>query len=675
MIAFREDLEPVPLAARVAEIFSETGALSRSRDFEYRREQQAMAIGVAEALVRSRPLVAEAGTGVGKSLAYLVPAALMAAEQKRKAVISTHTINLQEQLIHKDIPIVQKLFPHIVAGGAGGAEGGGLRAVLLKGRQNYVCPNRLDRAMAGAGDLFTSSESEELKAIWNWSQRTADGSLSDLGFSPSMKVWSQVSSEAHVCTAKHCGLTGRCFYQEIRKRVAAAQVVVLNHTLFFTLLSQVEEFGAGRGDFLFQDDFVVLDEAHTLENIAARQLGLNLSQSGLRFQIQRLFNAKTKKGLLLQAKSAKGVRAATTLLDALNHFFADVEMACTFRPPAREFRVRQPGLIQDSLSGALLEVQEQVAEASDRAATEPLKLELQEMGRRMRDARAAVRSFLDQDLDGHVYWVEQTGNERAPALAVCASPVDMASVLEKVLFGKGKTAILTSATLGTGDAGLTYFRKRVGAGQVEPLQIGSPFDYERQMRLFAVRSMPEPSSKDYPEALAKWIPHFLDMSEGRAFVLFTSYRQMVATAEALEPFMSSRGWTLLVQGKGMPRHQLIESFKGDISSVLFGTDSFWTGVDVPGEALSNVIVTRLPFAVPDHPVTAARLELIASQGRNPFMEFSVPEAVLKLRQGIGRLIRSTKDSGIAVILDNRVITKVYGRVFLSALPVKIEVIE
>ena len=219
-----------------------------------------------------------------------------------------------------------------------------------------------------------------------------------------------------------------------------------------------------------------------------------------------------------------------------------------------------------------------------------------------------------------------------------------------------------------GDPTLGYFRNRVGGENAEAVQIGSPFDYQEQMRLFLVRSMPEPRASGYEEALGRWIAHFLVASEGRAFVLFTSYALLQRTMNRLAPFCAERGWQLLAQGRDRPRHQLIEEFKRDKSSVLFGTDSFWTGVDVPGEALSNVIVTRLPFAVPDHPLVASKLEQIEARGGNPFMEYSVPEAVLKLRQGIGRLIRSGKDEGMAVILDNRVLTKRYGRVFLDALP-------
>jgi len=651
-----------PLSERMHEVFSDHGLLSRSDHFEFREEQQSMAVKVAAALERDRCLVVEAGTGVGKSLAYLLPSVVHALEKGRKAVISTHTINLQEQLIGKDIPVVQSLLN-------GGRSIPAFKAILLKGRGNYLCPNRLDRALRTADDLFTSGELHELREVRTWSRQTTDGTLSTLPFTPDPKVWAQICSEPHACTARVCGSKGGCFYQEARKQIAEAHVVVLNHTLLFTLMAAAEDSDPqpGGDGFLFPNDFLVIDEAHTLENVAARQLGLNLSQSSLRFQLTRLYNPRTHKGLLTAAADSEGTRLCLGLVAALDDFFDAVASACQFRGPAREFRVRSAGLVEHSAAAALLALEKRLVEVCEKMPESASKTELTEARRRLAEARVGIRQFLDQDLEDHVYWVEKSGGA-TDSLALRTAPIDVSEALRSMLFARGKSCLLTSATLGLGEGDLRYFRERVGADDVESACIGSPFDYQRQMTLHLVPSMPEPTAPAFEEALERWIAHFLKLSQGRAFVLFTSYRLLQSMAGRLEGYCARQGWELLVQGTGKPRHQIIREFRENVSSVLFGTESFWTGVDVPGEALSNVIITRLPFAVPDHPVTASRLEAIEERGGNPFMEYSVPEAVLKLRQGVGRLIRSRRDHGIAVILDNRVLTKQYGRIFLNALP-------
>jgi ATP-dependent DNA helicase DinG len=654
MIALKDSLG-TEFVEQIRAIFSEGGLLAKAKNFEYRPEQQAMAAAVAHALEEERHLVIEAGTGIGKSLAYLAPSVLLALEQKKKAIISTHTINLQEQLLYKDIPILKKVLP---------VE---FEAALMKGRQNYLCPRRLERALQQATELFTTSEQTELARIVDWARTTKDGSLSDLSVEPDPKVWAQVCSEPHICTGKTCGQNSNCFFQQARKRLLAADLIVLNHTLLFMLLGGAEEQEERESGFLFPNDFIIFDEAHTVEQVASRQIGIGISQYGLRSTIQRLYNARTRKGLFTVTRDAEGVRLAADLVDKIDNFFRSVGERCDFRK-GREFRIRQAEIVPDTIGSFLIALEARIAAIVKRSDDEFLKAELQELGGRVRDARVDIATFLEQSAkEKHVYWVEQTG-KTAQLLSLNAAPIDIAPVLRRMLFREDRCCVMTSATLSVGRPDLAYFRRRIGADDVDPILLGSPFDFQKQMKLLVVKKMPDPRDAGYNEALAQWVGHFVEKTDGRAFVLFTSYRVMQQLALEMEKFFSSKKMNLLVQGQGMPRGYLLEQFKKTPRSVLFGTDSFWMGVDVPGEALSNVIITRLPFAVPDSPLIAAKLELVEERGGDPFTEYSLPEAILKLRQGVGRLIRTKSDRGIVVILDNRVVTKPYGRAFLQALP-------
>src|SRR5881398_4056307 len=541
MIALKNSLGS-DFVERVRAFFAESGPLSKAKNFEFRPQQQEMAAAVANALEEERHLVIEAGTGVGKSLAYLTPAILWAIEQHKKAIVSTHTINLQEQLLYKDIPILQKILP---------VE---FKAALIKGRQNYLCPRRLERALQQANELFTGPEQNELNRIAEWARTTRDGSLSDLSVEPDPKVWIQVCSEAHICTQKTCGQDSRCFYQQARKRLLGADVLVINHTLLFIMLISPEAQEERESGFIFPNDFLILDEAHTVERVASRQIGIGISQYGLRSIIQRLYNARTRKGLFTVTRDAEGVRLAAELVDGAEKFFATVESKCDFKK-GREFRVRDADLVPDTITSRLTALQARVSEVVKRADDEFLKAELQEFGRRIRDARDGIAIFLEQTALEHVYWVERTGKTER-FFALNAAPVDLAPVLRRMLFRDNCCCVMTSATLAVGRPDLVYFRTRIGADEAEPLQLGSPFDFQKQMKLFVVRRMPDPRDGTYQKELERWIAHFVEKTDGSAFVLFTSYRDMQQVAGEMQKFFEKTKMNLLVQGGGAPRTKL-----------------------------------------------------------------------------------------------------------------------
>ena len=443
MIALKDSLG-TEFVERIRTIFSENGRLSKAKNFEFRPQQQEMAVAVATALEEERHLVVEAGTGVGKSLAYLAPAILFALEQHKKAIVSTHTINLQEQLLYKDIPILKKILPEE------------FDAALMKGRQNYLCPRRLERALQQANELFTGPERNELTRLAEWARTTRDGSLSDLSIEPDPKVWTQVCSEPHICTGKSCGQQSNCFYQQARKLLLSSDVIVINHTLLFMLLGSPDVQEERESGYLFPNDFIIFDEAHTVEQVASRQIGIGISQYGLRSTIQRLYNARTRKGLFTVTREAAGVRLAADLVDELDRFFAAIESSCDFRK-GREFRVRAPEFVPDTITGHLTGLQARIAEVARRADDEFLKAELQELGRRIRDARDGIAIFLEQSAREHVYWVERTG-KTAQFLSLNAAPIDIAPVLRRMIFREDCSCVMTSATLSVGRPDLAYFR-------------------------------------------------------------------------------------------------------------------------------------------------------------------------------------------------------------------------
>lgn len=663
---------------RVAELIEQTlddfapgGILSCGRGFEFRAEQQELAAAVARALENERALLAEAGTGVGKSLAYLMPSIRFALTRGRKAIVSTHTINLQEQLFSKDIPTAAK------------ALGLSFRTALLKGRSHYLCRTRLQRAIEQAKDLFNQEELRQLKVVREWAEDCGEGWLSsipaDLGVSE--KVKAQVCSENYTCTLRNCGPT--CPYQAARRQVEEADLVVLNHTLFFGLMSLAEEarnqaVETGEDEeehrgFIFANDFVVLDEAHTIENVAAHQFGSVLPEAELRRDLWRLYNPRTRKGTLRHAATPRLLQLIEEAQMACDEFFERAALDARFCDDEnrQEVRLRRPNWTEDVLTPALRELEGEVLAMSKEEENELTRAEFMDTAARLIAYRMAAEDVIALHDEGNaVYWAEKGGekNEKRRFLTLRSALVNVAPVLREKLFESGRACICTSATLSAGDAGTAYFAGRVGAECADAIRIGSPFDFARQMRVTVARSMPLPNEDAYSEELPGRVLKALEATDGCAFVLFTSYRTLRSVAEKLRVACAEHGWRLLVQGDGISRSDMLDMFRRTKGSVLLGTDSFWMGVDVPGEALSHVIVTKLPFDSPGTPLVEARSEDILARGGSPFMEYAMPEAILKFRQGVGRLIRSKTDSGAVTILDSRLCHKYYGKQFLRALP-------
>ncbi len=675
-------------------------------NFEVREPQREMLASVAEAFNSEKIALIEAGTGTGKTIAYLLPAILWSIANQRRVVISTNTINLQQQLIEKDIPLLKKVVPQK------------FQAELVKGRSNYICLRKLNEAVKQPSLLDIENAESEVFQLARWAQETKDGSKSDLAFNPSDKVWEQVQSESDTSLKKRCPYYSKCFFYNARRRATTANILVANHHLLFADLSVRSSVGdASEVAVLPKYERVILDEAHNLEDVASRYFGVRITWLGVLRALNRLTRVKNQKvvGLLpfLYAKLNKNYasvgaqlfddldesieeakskvdiarRSLSELVDRVFHWLtgnnASQYQEVKLRIQEQVRRGEQwAALAQESKNvvAALYEIPNAIDKLNKRLARVPEAFEKEarssavdlnaQAGRLEEFANGLSAVMLEND-ETNIRWLEARASRYGPIVRFHTAPLDVSPIMRNAVFQRFPTVVMTSATLSVNKS-FEYIGQRLGlhgldAGRVTERILSAPFDYHEQAIIGIPTDIPPPNAQRFAQVLPDYLQNGVLASKGRAFVLFTSYSLLNQMFNALEAPLAASNITLLKQG-AENRHRLLSRFRSDKSSVLFATDSFWEGVDVQGDALINVIIPRLPFRVPSEPVIEARVEAIEKQGGSSFMDYTVPQAVLKFKQGFGRLIRSKTDYGSILIFDQRVVSKNYGRLFLASLP-------
>jgi ATP-dependent DNA helicase DinG len=633
-----------------SDLLGPDSAVSRALPgFTPRAEQRDMATAVEAALADRRHLLVEAGTGVGKSFAYLVPALQHLAAGGKRVVVATRTIALQEQLAERDIPFLLDAL-----------DLRRLPVALAKGRGNYICRRRTEMATEEAGSLFKeAAKQKQLRQLLAWAEISEDGSRATAPFVPDSDVWELARAESGNCLHKRCPYFAGCAYQGARRKLYGASLIVANHALVLSDLALREQ-----GVSLLPDyEVLILDEAHELEDGAAEHFGAQVTGTGVSRQLGRFAAARRRSGLFERVEVGQRLfEAHEETREAAKGFFHKLGK---LRGDRHEMRLREPGGFEDSLSEPLGRLVEELQREGSRIEDEGLALEWNSRTSRLAQTHEAIRLIWEQPDSDLVYWTQSSGRRGQSALR--AAPVDIAPVLRRSLFSRVPSVILTSATMRVGES-FGHLKRRLGLEEPDEKALGSPFKYKEQCRLVLYPSLPDPRDPTHEAESLKELRKLVLESGGGAFLLFTSHQALSRAHAELRDVFEDAGLTVLRQGGDYRTRDIMAAFAERRDCVLFATDTFWQGVDVRGENLRLVAIMKLPFAVPDHPLQQARLERVESNGGQPFRELSLPQAVLKLRQGFGRLIRTNEDRGTVAILDPRISTKGYGKTFLKSLP-------